>query len=77
MISHFRACGARGTLIVPDRPSAPWWPTLRMGHGWASFVLECRTLGPARRVLSGLRPPHADVFDDCGVLALRVDGRRR
>jgi hypothetical protein len=48
-----------------------------MGHGWASFVLECRTLGPARRVLSGLREPHADVFDDCGVLALRVDGRRR
>ena len=77
VIGHFRACGARGTLIAPDSPGAPWWPALRAGRGWASFVIDCRPLGPARRVLSGLDRLHADVFGDRGVLALRVDGRRR
>ncbi len=47
-----------------------------MDHGWTSIVLECRTLGPARRVLSDLRPLHADVFNDHCVLALRMDGKR-
>jgi hypothetical protein len=47
VIGHFRACSARGTLIIPDQPGAQWWPTLRSGHGWARLVCECRPLGPA------------------------------
>ncbi len=76
VIGHFRACGARGTLIVPDQPGAPWWPALRAGHGWARLVRECRPLGPAQAVLRGLSHRNADVFDGRSVLALRIDGRR-
>ena len=29
-----------GTLLVPERPLAPWWPKLRRGSGWAEFNME-------------------------------------
>jgi hypothetical protein len=75
VIRHFRAHGARGTLIVPDCPGAPWWPALRAGHGWARCVRDCWVLGLAAEVLTGLGPRYADVFGERNVLALRVDGR--
>jgi hypothetical protein len=75
VISHFRACGACGTLIILDQPGAPWWPALRSVHGWARFVGECRPLAPAQAVLRCLSHHYADVFDDRSVLALCIDGR--
>ena len=72
---QFRSCRATGTLIVPDQPGAPWWPSLRHGHGWAAFVKDVRVLGPARTTLLGLSARYSDTFGSRNVLALRVDGR--
>ena len=75
VILQFRSCQATGTLIVPDQPGAPWWPSLRHGHGWAAFVKDVRVLGPARTTLLGLSARYSDTFGSRNVLALRVDGR--
>jgi hypothetical protein len=75
VVRHFRSCRAVGTLIVPELPGAPWWPALRRGAGWASFVVEVRPLGPAQSTLLGLSARYRDVFGTCNLLALRLDGR--
>ena len=50
-VSHLRACGAAATLICPDAPWAPWWPTLRHGAGWARDIWGVVPLGDPAAVL--------------------------
>ena len=41
VIRHARACCAAGTLIVPEWPSAFFWPLLKpRPSGFASFVVD-------------------------------------
>ena len=45
VIQHARRTKAKGTLVVPDWPSAPFWPILFPGKGeTAEFVVEFRQL---------------------------------
>lgn len=38
VIEHMQRCGASGTLIIPDWPSAPWWPWLFPGDAPSPVV---------------------------------------
>jgi hypothetical protein len=62
VILHMQKCQAGGTVVVPWWEKADWWPLLRQGGGWSSFVREAKCLGPSvklvlgRRVQAALRP---------------------
>ena len=48
VIQHARKCKARGTLVVPEWPSAPFWPILFPEEGkFAAFVMLVRVLTTA------------------------------
>ena len=77
------ACSGRGTLIIPEWPSAYFWPLLRDGPSrFKSFVREVFVL-PATKdlILEGpgqrqIYKSHSSVFHGCikfRMLALRVD----
>ena len=77
VVRHAQVCAAKGTLIVPCWPSAPFWPLLQLPSGqFPPFVLETRALqhdGPLfLPSLSG-----SVLFNGCEpntwVLALRCD----
>ena len=38
VLKMVKSSHCHGTLIVPEWPSAPWWPLLWEGDGWASVV---------------------------------------
>ena len=45
VIAHAQACGARGTLIVPEWQTSPFWPVLHPTlERFADFVLEIQEL---------------------------------
>ena len=45
VIRHAQICRARGTLIAPLWPSAPFWPMVCSASGqYASFIVECKEL---------------------------------
>ena len=47
-----RFCESHGTLIVPEWPSAPWWPMLWEGSGWCNYV-KAAVLLPDQDVFVG------------------------
>ncbi len=55
VVLHMQQCRARGTLVVPWWEKAAWWPLLRKGEGWASFVSEAKRLGHSVAFVSGKR----------------------
>ena len=82
-VTLLTACSGRGTLIIPEWPSAYFWPLLRDGpSGFKSFVREIFVL-PARKdlILEGpgqrqIYQSHPSAFHSCPkfrMLALRVD----
>ena len=47
VIQHARKCKARGTLLVPEWPSAPFWPILFPEKGqFAAFIFLVKVLTP-------------------------------
>lgn len=47
VLRHMRANKEHGTLIIPYRPSAPWWPLLITKQGtWNEFITGCRDISP-------------------------------
>ena len=80
------SCSGRGTLIIPEWPSAHFWPILRAGSSnFKSFVVEVFVLpaiidrlleGPGQKQIYRSRP---SVFRGCPkfrMLALRLDFRQ-
>ena len=85
VIRHARACRSVGTLIVPEWPSAFFWPLLKpQPSSFASFVTEVVSLpkmsdliipGPGQKVFYSGKP---SVFFGCpkfSMLALRINFR--
>ena len=84
-VRHLMSCSGRGTLIIPEWPSAHFWPFLRDGSSrFSSFVTEVFVLpavgdllleGPGQKQIYKSRP---SVFRGCPkfrMLALRLDFR--
>ena len=84
-VRHLMSCSGRGTLIIPEWPSAHFWPFLRDGSSrFSSFVAEVFVLpsvgdllleGPGQKQIHKSRP---SVFRGCPkfrMLALRLDFR--
>ena len=84
-VRHLMSCSGRGTLIIPEWPSAHFWPFLREGSSrFSSFVAEVFVLpavgdllleGPGQQQIYKSRP---SVFRGCPkfrMLALRLDFR--
>ena len=84
-VRHLMSCSGRGTLIIPEWPSAHFWPFLRDGSSrFSSFVTEVFVLsavgdllleGPGQKQIYNSRP---SVFRGCPkfrMLALRLDFR--
>ena len=77
VIRHAQVCAAKGTLVVPCWPSAPFWPLLCPSEGqFAPFVRDCCELpmvdtlflpGPSGHALFHGEVPNTAVF------ALRCD----
>ena len=77
VITHVQACGARGTLIVPEWQTPPFWAVLHSTlERFADFVLEIQELpkskflilpGPSGNTLFKGKSPNTKV------LALRSD----
>ena len=75
-VRHLKSCSRRGTLIIPEWPSASFWPSQ-----FKSFVVDVFVLpaisdllleGPGQKQVYESRP---SVFRGCprfGMLALRV-----
>ena len=74
-LAYLRASGARGTLVVPLGPWAPWRPLLRARGTWAADVTAAVLLGTAADCLA-LPPRYRSLFRTAPIYALRVDGRR-
>ena len=84
-VRHLMSCSGRGTLIIPELPSAYFWPFLHEGSSqFKSFVLEVSVLpaiddllleGPGQKQIYKSRP---SLFRGCPkfrMLALRLDFR--
>ena len=84
-VRHLKSCSRRGTLIIPEWPSASFWPFLReRSSQFKSFVVDVFVLpaisdllleGPGQRQIYESRP---SVFRGCPrfrMLALRLDFR--
>ncbi|XP_022802165.1 uncharacterized protein LOC111339716 [Stylophora pistillata] len=84
-VRHLMSCSGRGTLIIPEWPSAHFWPFLREGSPrFSSYVAEMFVLpavgdllleGPCQKQIYKSRP---FVFRGCPkfrMLALRLDFR--
>ena len=84
-VRHLMSCSGRGTLIIPEWPSAYFWPFLHEGSSqFKSFVLEVSVLpaiddllleGPGQKQIYKSRP---SLFRGCPrfrMLALRLDFR--
>ena len=78
VIRHAQACGAKGSIVVPLWPSAPFWPMLcpfKTGY-FATFVREVRELPQVDSLflpgLSGAVLFNGEV-PNTQVLALRCD----
>ena len=74
VVSHLRASGAVGTLVVPYAPWTPWLGALRRGRGWDPLVIGVVQLGAPRDCLR-IPPDHRADFHRCVMIALRLDGR--
>ena len=84
-VRHLMSCFGRGTLIIPEWPSAHFWPFLREGSSrFSSYVAEVFVLpavedllleGPGQKQIYKSRP---SIFRRCPkfrMLALRLDFR--
>ncbi|XP_015765335.1 PREDICTED: uncharacterized protein LOC107344208 [Acropora digitifera] len=84
-VRHLKTCSRRGTLIIPEWPSASFWPFLReRSSQFKSFVVDVFVLpaisdllleGPGQKQIYPSRP---SVFRGCPkfrMLALRLDFR--
>ena len=84
-VRHLKSCSRRGTLIIPEWPSASFWPFLReRSSQFKSFVVDVFVLpaisdllleGPGQKQIYESRP---SVFRGCPrfrMLALRLDFR--
>lgn len=84
-VRHLKSCSRRGTLIIPEWPSASFWPFLReRSSQFKSFVVDVFVLpaisdllleGPGQKQIYASRP---SVFRGClrfRMLALRLDFR--
>ena len=70
-------CKAAATLVVPEWPSAPFWPMLFPKFGEAaSFITETRTLTPDTFVvIPGRRGASLFAgYPNTKMLALRIPG---
>ena len=75
VIRHLLKCKATATLILPEWPSAPFWPMLFPEGGKpASFIAETRTLTPATfTIIPGRRGSSLFVgYPNTNLLALRI-----
>ena len=85
LVRHLKTCSRRGTLIIPEWPSASFWPFLReRSSQFQSFVVDVFVLpaisdllleGPGQKQIYPSRP---SVFRGCPkfrMLALRLDFR--
>ena len=84
-VRHLKTCSRRGTLIIPEWPSASFWPFSReRSSQFKSFVVDVFVLpaisdllleGPGQKQIYPSRP---SVFRGCPkfrMLALRLDFR--
>ena len=82
-IHKLRHCNARGTLIVPEWPSATFWPLISPGLGvFAPFVCSVKYFSPAPDLFQPGRSQQIVYKNTCSVfcgthnfrmLALRLD----
>lgn len=85
IVRHAQACSAAGTLIIPEWPSAIFWPTLKSSaRGFAPFVKDYSYLprrydlvvpGPGQKLYYRDKP---SVFFGCPkfrLIAIRIDFR--
>lgn len=79
-IRQFQASCARGTLVVPQWPTAAWWPMIYPDGSTmkppASFIMDVQEIGRARSVLSNLSDHPRSSLCSSMILALRIDCRR-
>ena len=77
MIHHARACRAKGTLIVPEWPSAVFWPLICPDEkGFASFVKDFNYLPIVEGLFMESRRGaclFANGIPNTNVVALRLD----
>lgn len=71
VLRHAQLCRARGSVIIPCWPSAPFWPLVCSGSGYASFVIASIVLGSCADVFMPGRSG-ACVLTNTPVLALRI-----
>ena len=72
-VAHLRACQATATLVCPETPWAPWWPSLRHGTGWARDVSRVVILGHPSEILD-ISDRDRRTFGGRPVIALRFGG---
>lgn len=86
VIHHFKNCKASGTLIIPEWPSAYFWPVIHPSRlSFASFVTDVYVLPKIKNlIISGPGQVHVykkrkSVFTGCpsfNMLALKINFRR-
>jgi hypothetical protein len=74
-VMHLRAAGAEGTLICPNAPWVSWWPLLRAGPHWASWISSARSFWARPHPLSLPIPLIGPSSAPGGILAVRFAGR--
>lgn len=77
VLHHARACTCKGTLVVPEWPSALFWPLLcQQGGGFHKFVVDVMVLPSSSELIVSGRSG-ANLFKNgmpnTNVLALRID----
>ena len=51
VLQHMAAGGEEGTLVVPEWPSAPWWPLLVTKQGsWKTYIKDSKCLQPYKGI---------------------------
>ena len=80
-IFHLEACGARGVLVVPNWPSAVFWPIVFPLSGHRASIVQCIEFSDPYFVFAPAREGHETIFCPSrfrsSVLALCLDGSSR
>ena len=80
-IFHLEACGARGVLVVPNWPSAVFWPIVFPLSGHRASIVQCIEFSDPYFVFAPVREGHETIFCPSrfrsSVLALCLDGSSR
>ena len=76
VLKHMSAGGEDGTLLVPQRPSASWWPLLvNMNGSWKAFITGAMTICPYKWIfLAGSTASNifTSEIPSSQILALRI-----